>query len=426
MALILAASTFSQSALADRWVDTKTGQTLPSFPVVQTESGSPNPEDHFRVVLPGPRDSNRAYDPKTGRNFARDACGNWIDTKTGKRLPSFPVVQTESGSPNPEDHFRVVLPATGDRNRAYDPKTGQNFAREPCPPRTAAPRPTPQTGMMTPIRGPTLYACAQLGGSWSTTTLSIPEPFSIDSSGVAGGGCLGLGFNIPNLPATFGVQGTFLGLSNSRSAIFTPTDERFTTGIRSMETVDFVVTPQVQFIGGGTSISLMIGPAWGQVTASSPDASVTQTLNGWSGGIGVSVPVAPNMMAGVLWRHYKVRGDVPLFGADSSVHVDQRGDVVTGTITYNFGPIMSDIRLKQDIVPVGRLENGIGLYRYRYTWSDQVYVGVMAQEVAEIFPAAVVRGPDGYLRVDYGRLGLRLMTWNEWVASRDERLPELH
>jgi hypothetical protein len=36
------------------------------------------------------------------------------------------------------------------------------------------------------------------------------------------------------------------------------------------------------------------------------------------------------------------------------------------------------------------LENGIGLYGYRYIWSDQVYVGVMAQEVAEIVPDAVI------------------------------------
>ena len=42
-----------------------------------------------------------------------------------------------------------------------------------------------------------------------------------------------------------------------------------------------------------------------------------------------------------------------------------------------------------------RLPSGIGLYRYRYVWSDQVYVGVMAQEVAAIEPDAVVSGPDG-------------------------------
>jgi hypothetical protein len=62
------------------------------------------------------------------------------------------------------------------------------------------------------------------------------------------------------------------------------------------------------------------------------------------------------------------------------------------------------------------LDSGIGFYRYRYKWSDQLYVGVMAQEVKNIVPTAVPRGRDGYLRVDYGQLGLRLMTWDQWVA----------
>ena len=35
--------------------------------------------------------------------------------------------------------------------------------------------------------------------------------------------------------------------------------------------------------------------------------------------------------------------------------------------------------------------SGLGLYSYRYLWSDTVYVGVMAQEVALIHPDAVVR-----------------------------------
>jgi hypothetical protein len=77
----------------------------------------------------------------------------------------------------------------------------------------------------------------------------------------------------------------------------------------------------------------------------------------------------------------------------------------------------SDIRLKRDIIRVARLDNGIRLYRYRYKWSDQVYVGVIAQEVALIVPDAVAYGPDGYLLVDYSRLGLHLMTWDDWVAS---------
>ena len=41
----------------------------------------------------------------------------------------------------------------------------------------------------------------------------------------------------------------------------------------------------------------------------------------------------------------------------------------------------------------------------------------MAQEVEAIMPDAVVRGSDGYLRVFYDRLGLRMQAWEEWVAA---------
>jgi hypothetical protein len=78
----------------------------------------------------------------------------------------------------------------------------------------------------------------------------------------------------------------------------------------------------------------------------------------------------------------------------------------------------SDIRLKRDITQVGELDSGIGLYRYRYLWSDTIYVGVMAQEVAEVMPEAVQRGADGYMRVDYARLGLRMQTWDQWTAAQ--------
>jgi outer membrane immunogenic protein len=78
----------------------------------------------------------------------------------------------------------------------------------------------------------------------------------------------------------------------------------------------------------------------------------------------------------------------------------------------------SDVRLKRDIVLVGRLKDGLGIYRYRYLWSDTVYVGVLAQEVALDHPDAVVRGPFGYLMVDYGKLGLRMMTEAQWDIAR--------
>jgi hypothetical protein len=82
---------------------------------------------------------------------------------------------------------------------------------------------------------------------------------------------------------------------------------------------------------------------------------------------------------------------------------------------------ISDIRLKEAITLLRHLPSGIGLYRYRYKSGSQAYVGVMAQEVAGFVPAAVVRGEDGFLRVNYDKLGLRLTTWDEWKASRIRR-----
>jgi hypothetical protein len=77
----------------------------------------------------------------------------------------------------------------------------------------------------------------------------------------------------------------------------------------------------------------------------------------------------------------------------------------------------SDIALKHDIVLLGRLDNGLGFYRFSYVGSDKAYVGVMAQEVQAIMPEAVTRGRDGYLRVFYDRLGLELETYDQWLAS---------
>jgi hypothetical protein len=85
-------------------------------------------------------------------------------------------------------------------------------------------------------------------------------------------------------------------------------------------------------------------------------------------------------------------------------------------------PTVSDIRLKRDVAEVGQLPDGLHLYRFRYLWSDTVYVGVMAQEALAIEPKAVVRGQDGYLRVDYDRIGFKFSTWKEWVGRAPERL----
>ena len=81
-------------------------------------------------------------------------------------------------------------------------------------------------------------------------------------------------------------------------------------------------------------------------------------------------------------------------------------------------PPISTVRVKEDIARVGQTASGLPLYRFRYIGRAETYVGVLAEDVAEREPDAIVHGDDGYLRVDYGRLGLSLMTWDQWQARK--------
>jgi hypothetical protein len=75
------------------------------------------------------------------------------------------------------------------------------------------------------------------------------------------------------------------------------------------------------------------------------------------------------------------------------------------------------MRLKHDIVLLGRLDDGLGYYRFVYNGGHTTYVGVMAQEVWTVAPEAVTRDADGYLRVSYDRLGVPFETYQQWVAT---------
>ena len=72
--------------------------------------------------------------------------------------------------------------------------------------------------------------------------------------------------------------------------------------------------------------------------------------------------------------------------------------------------IFSDIALKTNIKPVGKLPNGLSLYTWDWTEEAQEIVGnqpsygVIAQEVQQVIPEAVMRQNDGYLAVDYSKI----------------------
>ncbi|MDH3582281.1 MAG: tail fiber domain-containing protein [Hyphomicrobiales bacterium] len=74
--------------------------------------------------------------------------------------------------------------------------------------------------------------------------------------------------------------------------------------------------------------------------------------------------------------------------------------------------MFSDRRLKEDIQPASGPFGEIGLQEYTWTWNDEAKRlgmsgtgrGVMADEVAGVYPQAVVKDASGYLMVDYGLL----------------------
>ena len=81
------------------------------------------------------------------------------------------------------------------------------------------------------------------------------------------------------------------------------------------------------------------------------------------------------------------------------------------------GLVYADMRLKRDVQQMATLDSGIKLYRYRDRWNATVFVGVLAQEVAQVMPDAVSKDADGYLLVDYHRLGLQLRTYRDWTEK---------
>jgi len=94
--------------------------------------------------------------------------------------------------------------------------------------------------------------------------------------------------------------------------------------------------------------------------------------------------------------------------AMSGLTVERAAAQSNGTVTGSGALMKSDRRLKKDVTRVAVHPAGFGIYRFKYLWSDVQYRGVIAQEVLQVIPEAVVRGDDGLLRVDYAAIGMQM------------------
>lgn len=66
--------------------------------------------------------------------------------------------------------------------------------------------------------------------------------------------------------------------------------------------------------------------------------------------------------------------------------------------------MFSDRRLKENIELVGKTHKGFNLYEYNFIGSDDRYVGVMAQEVEEVMPHAIIEHASGFKMVNYAEV----------------------
>lgn len=66
--------------------------------------------------------------------------------------------------------------------------------------------------------------------------------------------------------------------------------------------------------------------------------------------------------------------------------------------------MFSDRRVKENIVRVAVLANGLGVYLFNYIWSGKQQLGVMADEVEKLLPHAVTTGMFGFKMVNYAEI----------------------
>lgn len=85
-------------------------------------------------------------------------------------------------------------------------------------------------------------------------------------------------------------------------------------------------------------------------------------------------------------------------------------ELLAGTGVVYHHVLLSDERLKTDVQYYRTLDNGLKVYGYRYKGDDRVFLGVMAKDLLKDrkFAHAVSKGKDGYYRVDYSKLGVKI------------------
>lgn len=123
---------------------------------------------------------------------------------------------------------------------------------------------------------------------------------------------------------------------------------------------------------------------------------------------GTSAPAQPTASTGtpdiMSAFNNQYQGQLNSYNSQVGSQNAEMGDI--GTIAA-MALMFSDRRLKKDLERVGATPGGLPLYRFRYLWdlaSVPRRLGVLAQDLLRLRPAAVFIDRSGYLMVDYAQV----------------------
>jgi hypothetical protein len=71
--------------------------------------------------------------------------------------------------------------------------------------------------------------------------------------------------------------------------------------------------------------------------------------------------------------------------------------------------MVSDARVKENIIFKEKSKSGINIYEWNYLWGPERFRGVIAQEILESHPQAVMKDKHGYLKVRYDLLDVEMI-----------------
>jgi hypothetical protein len=172
------------------------------------------------------------------------------------------------------------------------------------------------------------------------------------------------------------------GVGGSSSSVGTETGTQTgstsgtTTGTSTGTTIGTTTGTQT-----GTQVGSTSGTQTGQTTTSGTtqnDQSSTGTTKGTSTGTTNSTGTATGKTS----------------GSKFGIGITDIGKLLTGLGS------LSDERAKEDVKEIGKLADGQPIHSFRYKGDPETRIGVIAQEVEQKHPEAVVEGPDGLKRVD--------------------------